>query len=95
MDLTDKEDVMDLFKKKRPDFVVNLAAQAGVRHSIDNPDVYIQSNIVGFFSRITSLPFIFVSFRHPAGILSVRARQTPRTYTTFPFLSISTQPFHN
>ncbi len=49
MDLTDKEDVMDLFKKKRPDFVVNLAAQAGVRHSIDNPDVYIQSNIVGFF----------------------------------------------
>ena len=49
-DLADKETVMSIFKKYRPDIVVNLAAQAGVRYSIDNPDAYIQSNLVGFFN---------------------------------------------
>lgn len=48
-DLADKEGLFSVFKKEKPDIVVNLAAQAGVRYSIDNPDVYIQSNIVGFF----------------------------------------------
>lgn len=48
-DLADKEAVFVLFEKEKPDIVVNLAAQAGVRYSIDNPDVYIQSNVVGFF----------------------------------------------
>lgn len=49
-DLADKETVMSIFKEYRPDIVVNLAAQAGVRYSIDNPDAYIQSNLVGFFN---------------------------------------------
>lgn len=49
-DLADKETVMSIFKEHRPDIVVNLAAQAGVRYSIDNPDAYIQSNLVGFFN---------------------------------------------
>ena len=48
-DLTDKEGLFALFEKERPDIAVNLAAQAGVRYSIDNPDAYIQSNLVGFF----------------------------------------------
>ncbi len=48
-DLINKKDVFDLFEKNKPDIVVNLAAQAGVRYSIDCPDAYIQSNIVGFF----------------------------------------------
>ncbi len=48
-DIADKEAVMQLFKEYRPQVVVNLAAQAGVRYSIDNPDAYIQSNLVGFF----------------------------------------------
>lgn len=48
-DLAEKEAVLRLFEKERPDIVVNLAAQAGVRYSIDNPDAYIQSNIAGFF----------------------------------------------
>ena len=39
-----------MFKSKKPDIVVNLAAQAGVRYSIENPDVYIKSNIIGFFN---------------------------------------------
>ncbi len=47
-DLADKETVMAVFKDYQPDIVVNLAAQAGVRYSIDNPDAYIQSNLVGF-----------------------------------------------
>lgn len=48
-DLADKEAVFSLFERERPDIVINLAAQAGVRYSIENPDAYIQSNIVGFF----------------------------------------------
>lgn len=47
-DISNKETVMKLFEKYRPNIAVNLAAQAGVRYSIENPDVYIQSNIVGF-----------------------------------------------
>ena len=49
-DLADKETVFNVFKDFKPQIVVNLAAQAGVRYSIDNPDAYIQSNIVGFFN---------------------------------------------
>lgn len=48
-DLADKDTVFQVFSGERPQVVVNLAAQAGVRYSIDNPDAYIQSNIVGFF----------------------------------------------
>ncbi|SEN29200.1 UDP-glucuronate 4-epimerase [Terribacillus saccharophilus] len=47
-DLADKEAIASLFENYRPNVVVNLAAQAGVRYSIENPDVYIQSNMVGF-----------------------------------------------
>src|SRR5690625_3157674 len=47
-DLADKDVVTKTFEDHKPDIVVNLAAQAGVRYSIENPDVYIQSNIIGF-----------------------------------------------
>ena len=46
--IEEKESLDKIFKKEKPDAVCNLAAQAGVRYSIENPDVYIQSNIVGF-----------------------------------------------
>ena len=49
-DLADKALVDKLFAEHKFDIVVNLAAQAGVRYSIDNPDVYIESNIVGFYN---------------------------------------------
>ena len=49
-DLADKDDVSHLFTSFCPDIVVNLGAQAGVRYSIDCPESYIQSNIVGFFN---------------------------------------------
>jgi len=50
MDISNKELVTDLFEEYKPSIVVNLAAQAGVRYSIENPDVYIQSNVIGFFN---------------------------------------------
>lgn len=48
-DLSDKDSVFALFRAYEPQVAVNLGAQAGVRYSIDNPDAYIQSNVVGFF----------------------------------------------
>ena len=49
-DISDKAFIDELFKVNNFDIVVNLAAQAGVRYSIDHPDVYIQSNIIGFYN---------------------------------------------
>ena len=48
--LADKELVLSIFKDYRPQIVVNLGAQAGVRYSIVNPDAYIEANLVGFFN---------------------------------------------
>jgi len=48
MSLEDGEALMRLFAEEKPTVVVNLAAQAGVRYSLDNPAAYIQSNLVGF-----------------------------------------------
>ncbi|MDR0220845.1 MAG: SDR family NAD(P)-dependent oxidoreductase [Lachnospiraceae bacterium] len=48
-DLADKEAVLGVFARHRPHIAVNLAAQAGVRYSLENPDAYVNSNIVGFF----------------------------------------------
>lgn len=49
-DLADKEKLDSTFAGYKPQIVVNLAAQAGVRYSIDNPQAYLQSNLVGFFN---------------------------------------------
>ena len=49
-DLADAAAVDALFREYRPGLVVNLAAQAGVRYSIDHPDVYLSSNVVGFYN---------------------------------------------
>ncbi|WP_353894467.1 NAD-dependent epimerase [Proteinivorax hydrogeniformans] len=48
LDLKDRESLDDLFAKYQPDYVINLAAQAGVRYSIENPHAYVDSNLVGF-----------------------------------------------
>ena len=49
-DISDKAAVDTIFAKYKPSVVVNLAAQAGVRYSITNPDAYIQSNLIGFYN---------------------------------------------
>ena len=48
--IKEKNIIMDIFKKYKPDIVINLAAQAGVRYSLINPDAYVESNIIGFFN---------------------------------------------
>lgn len=47
--LADENDIRAVFEEYRPDIVVNLGAQAGVRYSIDHPDSYIESNVIGFY----------------------------------------------
>ena len=49
-DISDKSLIDEVFSKYKPSIVVNLAAQAGVRYSITNPDAYIQSNMIGFYN---------------------------------------------
>lgn len=50
IDLKDKEDINELFVTEKFDYVVNLAAQAGVRYSIENPYAYVDSNLIGFMN---------------------------------------------
>ncbi|NOR45960.1 MAG: NAD-dependent epimerase/dehydratase family protein [Candidatus Delongbacteria bacterium] len=50
LNLEDKDNILDLFKREKFDYVCNLAAQAGVRYSITNPDAYIDANIIGFMN---------------------------------------------
>ncbi len=54
LDLTNKELTEKVFEKYRPGIVINLAAQAGVRYSLENPNAYILSNIVGFLNILES-----------------------------------------
>lgn len=48
--IADKATIDNLFEQYKPEVVINLAAQAGVRYSIDHPDVYIEANIIGFYN---------------------------------------------
>ena len=50
IDLADREAVAKLFAQTKPDGVINLAAQAGVRYSLENPEAYVDSNVVGFLN---------------------------------------------
>ena len=61
--IADRELVNRLFQENKFDIVVNLAAQAGVRYSIDNPDVYVESNIIGFYN-------ILEACRHSIPVIS-------------------------
>ncbi|WP_027643282.1 NAD-dependent epimerase/dehydratase family protein [Enterocloster clostridioformis] len=56
--IADKTLITEIFEKYKPQVVVNLAAQAGVRYSITNPDAYIESNLIGFYN-------ILEACRHP------------------------------
>lgn len=53
-DITDRQMMYELFSSYRPHIVVNLAAQAGVRYSVENPGTYVESNILGFFNILES-----------------------------------------
>jgi len=49
-DISNKQAMLEIFKKEKPQIIIHLAAQAGVRYSITNPDAYIESNIIGFYN---------------------------------------------
>src|SRR5574344_1852102 len=49
-DISDSDIINDIFNTEKPDIVVNLAAQAGVRYSISNPEAYMSSNMIGFYN---------------------------------------------
>lgn len=48
--IASKQNIIDVFSEYKPNIVVNLAAQAGVRYSINHPDVYMESNVIGFYN---------------------------------------------
>ena len=52
VDISNYNQVSKIFKKFQPDIVINLAAQAGVRYSIENPFAYVESNLIGFVNII-------------------------------------------
>ena len=57
VDLIDKNSILQIFEKYKPSTVINLAAQAGVRYSLENPEAYINSNIHGFFNILECCKF--------------------------------------
>lgn len=81
-DLADKSAVNDLFKKHSPVIVVSLAAQAGVRYSIDNPQAYIDSNIIGFFNILEACRHNWVEHLVYASSSSVYGNQEKTPFST-------------
>lgn len=80
LDITDKEALNELFSTERPDYVCNLAAQAGVRYSLMNPDSYIQSNIVGFMNILEACRNYPVKHLLYASSSSIYGRTTKAPY---------------
>ena len=64
-DISDIEAVKSIFHTFHPQIIVNLAAQAGVRYSIQNPDAYIQSNIIGFYNMLEACRQSYVDDNQP------------------------------
>lgn len=81
-DLADKKLIDSLFEKYHFDIVINLAAQAGVRYSISNPDTYIQSNIVGFYNILEACRHYPVKHLVYASSSSVYGSNTKVPYST-------------
>ena len=77
-DLADKALIDSLFEKYHFDVVVNLAAQAGVRYSITNPDAYIMSNMIGFYNILEACRHYPRSQRMTEWIILCRCMQLQR-----------------
>ncbi len=80
--IADKVLITSLFEKYRPQIVVNLAAQAGVRYSITNPDAYIESNIIGFYNILEACRHNFVEHLVYASSSSVYGSNKKVPYST-------------
>lgn len=82
MDLVDKSFMMELFAREKFDLVVNLAAQAGVRYSLTNPDAYIEANITGFLNILEACRFHPVKHLVYASSSSVYGANTKMPFAT-------------
>ncbi|CAM4235701.1 NAD-dependent epimerase [Lacicoccus alkaliphilus] len=82
IDLENSEKVMSVFEKERPDVVINLAAQAGVRYSLENPHAYITSNINGFTSILEGCRHYDVKNLIYASSSSVYGANTSKPFST-------------
>ena len=82
MDLVDKDFMMELFEREKFDVVVNLAAQAGVRYSLTNPDAYIEANITGFLNILEACRFHPVKHLVYASSSSVYGANTKMPFAT-------------
>lgn len=80
--IADKNLVNKVFNEYKPNVVVNLAAQAGVRYSIDHPDVYIESNIIGFYNILEACKFNEVEHLVYASSSSVYGENTKVPFST-------------
>ena len=80
--LEDREDIESLFKNNEFDVVVNLAAQAGVRYSIDNPHAYVESNLVGFVNILEGCRHSKIKHLVYASSSSVYGMNTKQPFST-------------
>jgi len=81
-DLIDSETVISVFENYNPDIVVNLAAQASVRYSLDNPRAYIENNVTGFFNILEACRFYPVEHLLYASSSSVYGNQEKTPFST-------------
>ena len=80
--IADRELVNQIFESNKIDIVVNLAAQAGVRYSITNPDAYIESNIIGFYNLLEAIRYHMVEHFVYASSSSVYGSNKKVPYST-------------
>ncbi|MBO7282942.1 MAG: SDR family NAD(P)-dependent oxidoreductase, partial [Alistipes sp.] len=80
--IADKQAIDNLFAEHKPAVVVNLAAQAGVRYSITNPDAYIESNLIGFYNILEACRHNEVEHLVYASSSSVYGSNTKVPYST-------------
>ncbi|MCL2027008.1 MAG: NAD-dependent epimerase/dehydratase family protein [Bacteroidales bacterium] len=82
IDISNKNDVFSLFADERPEYVCNLAAQAGVRYSLAHPNAYIQSNVDGFLNILEACRYYPVEHLIYASSSSVYGLNKEQPYTT-------------
>lgn len=86
--IEDRHFLREIFAECRPDVVVNLAAQAGVRYSITNPDAYVESNLIGFYNILEACRY---SQEHGAGIQHLVFASSSSVYGSNEKIPYSTQ----
>ncbi len=82
LDIVDKESIIALFRQILPDYVIHLAAQAGVRYCIDNPDVYIHSNLIGHMAILEAVRAVKPKHTLYASSSSVYGNSTKTPFST-------------